>query len=497
MADTLEPGSGAVMYRASAPVRLRKYTESERNNLLSILHSRVDPSVFEGEDAPEPFFFAMEASNARVDSYFTYMAKTSLKNYADDATDPGVQFQVSHNGAGTGGMFGGGSPGEVGFGRSLQGKFLARGESPSTLIDFYTIPGLVCGNMTSDQFIQGARAGVYSDVSIGFTPGAFICSICDGDMLKRWEQDWDDPDRCTHYPGLTYDVEKGGRTKKELCLARVEDGHLNEVSIVYDGATPGAGLVAVDMARMAVVHGRLNPLDHQLLENLYRVKIDPLPTIHGGIDVPANTRKAAVAAESSNEATTDPTLLEAATRTVADSETQNPSENQGEAEETHVSFDTEEAEQTEEAETRAQEPMERLRRKYEGTVVKLVSQDPYRSIELLADACVEANETIKGLRKDAADGRAYRESLLKRLDESVVRAFGAQEATVKQERYRRLAGHEDAAGVEALIADLEVTASERFKGGRVTRDVTESVEEVETPADNMRRRGPTPARLVM
>src|SRR5215213_9927954 len=97
----IEPGADMAMYRSSAPVRVRQYTAKERDHLLSILHSRVDPSVFEGDDAPVPFFFRVEASNQNIDSYFTRMAKSSLKNYAQDATDPGVQFQVSHNGGGS------------------------------------------------------------------------------------------------------------------------------------------------------------------------------------------------------------------------------------------------------------------------------------------------------------------------------------------------------------------------------------------------------------
>jgi hypothetical protein len=489
----IEPGADMAMYRSSAPVRVRQYTAKERDHLLSILHSRVDSSVFEGDDAPVPFFFRVEASNQSVDSYFTRMSKSSLKNYAQDATDPGVQFQVSHFGGG--GLFGGG---EVGFGRSLEGKFIARSENPATAIDFYTIPGLTCGNMTSDQFITGARSGIYADVSIGFTPGAFICNICGGDMLARWDSV---EESCLHYPGITYDVKKGSKTERVLCIADVEDGHLNEVSTVYDGATPGAGILAIDMARMAAAHGRLKPLDHQLIENVYRVKIDLPARIHGGIDMTGATRTATTTVEEVVETTdtTDPKLSDAANRTVAEAENQNPSGNQGDEEEPYVPFVAEEREENEsETETRAVEPMERLRRKYEGTGVNL-HRDPYRSIEGLADLVLAQHGEIRELRKDAADGRAYRESLLTRLDESVVRAFGAEVAEEKQTRYRRLAKNEDAAGVEELIADLELKAGERFKSGRATRDdVTSGAEEVETPADRTpKRRGPTPARLVL
>ncbi len=475
----IEPGADTVMYRSSAPVRVRSYTRTEREALESILHSRVDPSVFEGEGAPDPFFFAVEASNGRIDSYFTRMAKSSLRNYADDANDPGVQFQVSHNGAS---MLGGG---EVGFGRSLQGKFQSRGENPATVIDFYTIPGLTCGNMTSDQFITGARAGIYSDVSVGFTPGAFICNICGGDMLKRWELDWDDPDRCSHYPGFTYEIEKTrGKTEKILCIADVEAAHLNEVSTVYDGATPGAGILAVDMGRIAASRGKLDPLDHQLLENIYRVRIDLPERVHalGGITMPELNK---IVPDS-----------ETATRTVAEAVEENPSPASAEGEETVVRLVGATA-TTEPVAPPEVQPMERLRRKYEGKL-EIVGSDPYRTIELLADMCLEQHGRIQGLEKDAEYGRQAHEEVLSELDVAVVRVFGADAAEEKKKKYRLMASVVDISGIRELISDLESKAGERFQAGRLTKDVTESEGKVEeTPADGSRRlRGKTPAHLV-
>jgi hypothetical protein len=491
-----EPGSDAIMYRSSAPVRLRKYSNAERERLLSLLHARVGDDIFDSEDAPEPFFFSVEASNARVDSYFTYMSEKSLRNYAADAADPGVQFQVSHNGGG-----GWASSGEVGFGRSLDGKFQKRGgDSPATVVDFYTIPGLTCGNMTSDQFILGARTGVYSDVSIGFTPGAFICNICDQDMLSR---DWMDPDRCTHYPGLTYDVEKGGKVRKELCIARVEDAHLNEVSTVYDGATPGAGILAIDMGRMAAAHGRLNSLDHTLLENVYRVKID-LPTrIYGGTEMPPERSAVQVAERTAaTETTTDEAATtersDAAEAAVAVADPENPSLERGDADEKpQLLFLNDEVEaEVVEPERQTVQPMERLVQKYDGKI-RFVSKDPVKNLEFLADTVIEMGSRIKGLEKDAADGRGYREELLKELDRAVVRAFTADGAAEKQARYRRIAEREDVAGVKELIADLELKAGERFQPGRLTKEKTENGDgEIETETVVRENRKPTPAHLV-
>src|SRR5688500_111442 len=180
-----------------------------------------DPAIF---DEKEPFFFTVEASNRSVDSYFTTMDESSLLNYAADATDPGVQFQNSH------------SVRSVGFGRSLNGKAVGRGQNQSLLVDFYTLPGLEDDGITSDCFIDGARAGIYEDVSIGFMPGQMICNICGNDFLRKWEVEYGGPDYCGHWPGMKYQAENGRSKKETTCILNVVDGRLNEVSFVYDGA---------------------------------------------------------------------------------------------------------------------------------------------------------------------------------------------------------------------------------------------------------------------
>src|SRR5205823_2130449 len=95
----------------------------------------------------------------------------------------------------------------------------------------------VCGLIAS---------GVARDVSVGFSPGHFECSICRGDPY-----DWFSG-TCRHIPGLKYsgkgDVVTSGGT---LCYAWVCDAKLREVSLVYLGATPGAQVtdLAIEKAR--------------------------------------------------------------------------------------------------------------------------------------------------------------------------------------------------------------------------------------------------------
>lgn len=482
-----EPGSDAVVYRSSMQVRKADLKGADREALLDLAQQRApDPAVFE-EEGNEPFFFTTRASNNKVDSYFTWMADSSLHNYVADATDPGVQFQNSHNGAGTGGWLGGGEAGQVGFGRSLRGKVVGTKNDRSALIDFYTLPGLACGNLTSDQFIRGVRSGIYSDVSIGFMPGKMICNICENDWLKRWD-DFGGEGSCTHWPGMTYDIQKGNRTTSEVCTLRVEDGHLNEVSIVYDGATPGAGIVAVDMARLASSRGQLSEFDRTLLENIYRVRINPAQRNWRGVGE-GNM-------DGEDTTTNDDTTVEDPKQ---ESQEPNRAAAGGDgAIEPSVMLDTSDEGEKDETERAAADPMQRLQDKYRGTIAT-VGSDPYRTIEVFADAIIEQGARIKTLEREAKDGRDFRASLEKALDESVVRAFGADKASEKQPLYREMAKALGIDGVRSLISDLEGQARARLGDGGQMTSVAEKGEgeELDAPATRKpERRGPTPHALL-
>lgn len=469
--EHLVEGGGQNSFRSPIPIRITKLTEATRSKLKSLAIERAqDPDIF---DEVEPFFFTARASNQNVDAYWTQMNESSLKNYVADATDPGVQFQTSHNGHT-----------QVGFGRSLTGKVEGRSGSKEALIDFYVIPGLNCGNMSSDQFILGARSGIYADVSIGFIPGSMICNICGNDWLKRWN--WlfgesDEEETCRHYPGLEYEVGK----KKIRCILDVRDGHLNEVSLVYDGATPGAGIAAVDMARMANANGHLSERERVAIEGIYQVRIAPLPDTYGGVELDLeklmtkNTNRSTTAEVSNTDA-------EAA-----------QSDPQVADEERAVVLEDAEEERQEETSV---EPMEKLRQKYDALGLRLTSDDPHKTIEALADIVLEQRTKIRTLTKEAEYGREARTGLLSDLDKSVVRAFGAQDADKHQARHRAMAEVLDMEGLQALIDDLEERASYRIgTGGQHVRLKVRKDEEteVETPADDKARlRGQTPAHLV-
>ena len=219
--------------------------------LLALARERApDPTVF---DVSPPFFWPAEISNSRLDSYFSRMQPSSLKNYAQDA-DAGVSFQNSHNSR------------ELGLGYSLKGRYVGPGGNgiAKTLAAFYTIPGLKLGQTDTTNFIVGVRSGICRDVSIGFFGGRSVCSICARDMR--------DYAQCQHWAGEVYPVtdSAGKVTGQVMAEELIEDAHMSEVSCVYDGACPGA---AITKARWAAEAGVLLPSYARVLESRYRIKL--------------------------------------------------------------------------------------------------------------------------------------------------------------------------------------------------------------------------------
>src|SRR3990172_3285956 len=210
----------------------------------------------------EPFVFSAEISSDRLDTYFTHMAESSLKNFAADAS-AGVSFLDSHN------HF------KLGFGQSLRGEF-ERGKVNRVLVDFYTVPGVRFGGQLSyestDDFIRALEAKLVRDVSVGIYGGDYICDIC-GNSLYDWQN-------CPHWPGVEYAVgDKGEKTV--IATATIEDARLAEVSAVYEGATPGAMIQrATEMAEA----GKLSPEMARQLEVKYRIKLPGAARSWPGID---------------------------------------------------------------------------------------------------------------------------------------------------------------------------------------------------------------------
>jgi hypothetical protein len=418
------------------------------DSLMQLAISRAnDPTVF---DEVEPFFFRTRASNSQLDSYFTRMASSSLANYVEDGKR-GVQFQNSHNGHG--GFLGGG--GEVGFGRSLSAELVGTKTAPEAHLDFITQRGLQCGNMSSDQFIQGMRSGIYQDVSIGFMPGRFECSICGGDMLN-----WRSENGCDHMPGVTYEVKKGSRTVKVQAFAWVHDAHLNEVSIVYDGATPGAGVLAVEKARAMLATGHLSWGAQQAVEGIYRC-----PVIG-----PSRHWRGVEARGMDGEIVTTITGEEQSEEQTATA-TSTATEQEGAAGATTLIEPIETGRSVPAQTGTTEDPLAALRAKWDGTAIKL-GTDPVAALEAVGDAYLSLRGQHAAIAQEAADGRAYRASLVEQLKREGVRSLGAEKWPQAEARWLRMASVATTEELRGFIADLAEEGNQRLGAGngRVTTE---------------------------
>lgn len=244
----------SAVFATLARVERRATTEQ----LLELARSSaaLDPSVF---DEHPPYFFGAEISSTRLDAYFTHMdPATTLPNYARDAAG-GVSFLAAHNSR------------TLPFGRTLTGELLAGAELTRVTSDIFTIPGLPIdvsafgsgAARTTDQLITAIRAGIQTDVSIGFYGGWFRCDVCGNDLM-----DWR---MCSHIPGMRYEVKGADNViREQLCTATVIDARLAEVSAVYEGATPGAVILK---AQDAAERGMLGLDVARLVEQRYRIAL--------------------------------------------------------------------------------------------------------------------------------------------------------------------------------------------------------------------------------
>ena len=194
------------------------------------------------------------------------MDASTLRNFARDAAE-GVSLLDSHDGY------------KLGVGYSVGGRFEEEGGEGRAVGIFYIAPGIRFGGKHSfastDDYIRAVEAGVVRDVSVGFYGGQWVCDLCHQPYYGRGTT-------CNHIAGWEYEIERDGKMVREICTVTIRDARLSEVSLVYDGATPGAMILKAEQEAEA---GRLSPAMVRQLERQYRVK---LPT-ESGRELSANT----------------------------------------------------------------------------------------------------------------------------------------------------------------------------------------------------------------
>ena len=172
------------------------------------------------EDA-EQYEFAMRiATGEMIPDRFCKFDKSSLENFAKDAAT-GVPLLQSHN-----------SYRDVAIGYTFLGEYVSSKKYVNAAA--YIIKGLRLNSgysySESDGYILSLQKKGIREVSMGICGGTAVCSICGGNYMSYRE--------CQHWSGKEYPV--GESRTMTLCFYTWHDSHLDEVSLVANGAVPGA-----------------------------------------------------------------------------------------------------------------------------------------------------------------------------------------------------------------------------------------------------------------
>lgn len=437
-----------------------------------------------GEDGDGRFVFAAEISNTRLDSYYTHMALSTLRNFAQGANE-GVAFLDSHDGR------------KLPIGYSLSGTFEEQGEFGRVLAEFYITPGINFGGQHSfastDDLIRAIKTRVVRDVSVGFYGGRYICDLCHQPYYGGWMDDH----YCPHIAGWEYEIEADGQIERVTCTVTIHDSKLSEVSAVFDGATPGAMILKAEQEAAA---GRLQPEQVRFVERQYRMKLtssgfavpdtersyDDTPVIvhiHG-TNGKADDIEAAVRQALRQGGLTLPRMLTTEEQMMSDTqETREPEIEETEVEEQPTADNNDETPESEDRQPPADEARAIVREvsaalAHSGSPAGTTLADGVRWLtnrvtELEQQAAelqqqrAEALAEAERLRPLADDGRIYRADLI---EEAIAEGIRAQGEAFPQETYRTMLAGQSLEGIKRVRDAFAELAGQRFPGGRQTRD---------------------------
>ena len=207
----------------------------------------------------------LEAANSNfVGDRALYLGDTTLQNIAAGAQGK-VAFMNAHR---TGGLS---APSELPFGQTFCGLyeegFNADGlAAQRATVGVFMLAGVKPngdnGPSTSD-LDAGMKAGTIADVSVGLGGGERICNVCGHDLAEVELDKNGEPvldfmgypkPVCPHVPGthahmtdeeIAFEQQRDPRNTKGVATYTLHNAELGEVSAVYDGAVPGAGVKRV------------------------------------------------------------------------------------------------------------------------------------------------------------------------------------------------------------------------------------------------------------
>jgi len=172
----------------------------------------------------EVFAFSTKmVGDAILPERYVKLDKSLLEVFRDDARK-GVAFMLDHAWAGI--------QKALVYGRTfdavLRRSTDVEGEKWGLYGDVYIVRGKEKDGISTDSIIADIEDGTLFDVSIGFGYNTAICSICGNEYFGS---------ECPHFRGLEYDG--------QLCyIIAKPPGYLMELSGVFDGAYPTAGMLS-------------------------------------------------------------------------------------------------------------------------------------------------------------------------------------------------------------------------------------------------------------
>lgn len=431
--------------------------------LLALAMERApDPSIFE---SVAPFFWDVRASSNRLDYYHTRMRAgrtRTLGNFVRGLKE-GVSYQDSH------------TTHKLGWGQSIDGRLVTTGDEDEEIGEriveawgtFFTLPGQTLAGQDTDSFINAVRAGVWRDVSVGFTARDIECGLCGKQSFEWWKEDG-----CPHLPGLEYELADGDNVTR-TAWAWINDGELLEVSQVYEGASPAAAVVKAEQMN---AEGRLADHDRARIERRYGTRIARPERRYALGGLPLIEGRGGDMEEQKDQRPSDETVIVPA-------EEETPAV----AEETVIApNDEDEALEGIAGLAPADDVLSEDRSRLAAHGIRL-GTDAVKAVRALGDEVIRLRGNLAESRALADLGRRYKADTIEDTIAAGIRAHGND---FKADQYRRILDQLDIDSIRVMKADFEARGAV-LEGGRRTREDAEPEGEPAAVPARGRKRRPT------
>lgn len=227
---------------------------------LTLINARFAADDLSADDV---FTFPMVISTDAVDSYFTHMDVSTLRNFTEDF-NAGQALLDSHV------IY------QQPIGKSYRaalGPITDRERSDATqqvLVDWYLLRNHVVAGTNTEEYRKGILGGVSNKGSVGFG-GPDMRYVCDIDGKGLWESDY--------YPGQL--LKDGRRATFAVVNARAMEG-----SLVYKNSTPGA---LVQRVQELITARHVSPDDVTYLETSWQTRFARPARLHRGAAIDKET----------------------------------------------------------------------------------------------------------------------------------------------------------------------------------------------------------------